>query len=162
MTAAVSHDVLQELAGHFGIATEFTDWLGEHREVSDETLISVLGALDVDASSDDLARTALAELANRRWRHVVPPTVVTRVGESTEVLVHVPDGASVQLAVELEEGGRVELEQLGEIGPGWEYYLDQLVASKTGAALPDFNDYYPAQREYYADLASEAGQCARE
>ncbi|WP_125106596.1 SRPBCC domain-containing protein [Gulosibacter massiliensis] len=56
----------------------------------------------------------------------------------------------------------VELEQLGEIGPGWEYYLDQLVASKTGAALPDFNDYYPAQREYYADLASEAGQCARE
>lgn len=134
MTAAVSHDVLQELAGHFGIATEFTDWLGEHREVSDETLISVLGALDVDASSDDLARTALAELANRRWRHVVPPTVVTRVGESTEVLVHVPDGASVQLAVELEEGGRVELEQLDHfVAP---HEVNGLAVGEAKFALP--------------------------
>ncbi|NQX27702.1 SRPBCC domain-containing protein [Microbacteriaceae bacterium VKM Ac-2854] len=38
-------------------------------------------------------------------------------------------------------------------GPGWEYYLDQLVASRTGAPLPAFADYDPAQRAYYRGLA---------
>jgi uncharacterized protein YndB with AHSA1/START domain len=37
----------------------------------------------------------------------------------------------------------------GNVGPGWEYYLDRLVASRLGGPTPDFADYYPAQREYY-------------
>ncbi len=40
-------------------------------------------------------------------------------------------------------------EQVGDTGPGWEYYLDMLVAARSGQALPDFADYYPAQREYF-------------
>jgi uncharacterized protein YndB with AHSA1/START domain len=43
---------------------------------------------------------------------------------------------------------------VGSVGPGWEYYLDNLVASRTGAAMPDFNDYYPSQKQYYLDLAA--------
>jgi len=38
----------------------------------------------------------------------------------------------------------------GDAGPGWEYYLDMLVAARSGQPLPDFADYYPAQREYFA------------
>lgn len=37
----------------------------------------------------------------------------------------------------------------GSIGPGWEYYLDRLVASRTGEAMPAFEEYYPAQKEHY-------------
>lgn len=37
----------------------------------------------------------------------------------------------------------------GDVGPGWEYYLDMLVAAREGKALPSFEDYYPAQKEYY-------------
>lgn len=37
----------------------------------------------------------------------------------------------------------------GEVGPGWEYYLDMLVASREGADLPSFGDYYPSQADYY-------------
>ena len=37
----------------------------------------------------------------------------------------------------------------GAYGPGWEYYLDNLVASREGAPLPDFADYYPAQSEHF-------------
>ena len=44
----------------------------------------------------------------------------------------------------------------GEVGPGWEYYLDNLVASRLGDAMPDFNDYYPAQKAYYVELAANA------
>jgi uncharacterized protein YndB with AHSA1/START domain len=43
---------------------------------------------------------------------------------------------------------------IGDVGPGWEYYLDNLVASRTGDKMPDFNDYYPSQKQYYLDLAA--------
>ena len=42
---------------------------------------------------------------------------------------------------------------VGEIGPGWEYYLDNLIASRDGTALPRFDDYYPAQKSYFEALA---------
>ncbi|WP_017571325.1 SRPBCC family protein [Nocardiopsis halotolerans] len=44
---------------------------------------------------------------------------------------------------------------LGEIGPGWEYYLDMLVASREGRDLPDFDDYHPAQKAYFEGLVPE-------
>jgi uncharacterized protein YndB with AHSA1/START domain len=37
-------------------------------------------------------------------------------------------------------------------GPGWEYYLDMLIASREGEPLPSFDDYYPAQEPYYQEL----------
>jgi uncharacterized protein YndB with AHSA1/START domain len=37
----------------------------------------------------------------------------------------------------------------GDAGPGWEYYLDMLVAARTGQPAPSFDDYYPSQRAHY-------------
>ncbi|WP_113701799.1 SRPBCC family protein [Nonomuraea lactucae] len=42
---------------------------------------------------------------------------------------------------------------IGEIGPGWEYYLDLLVASRDGTTAPSFDDYYPSLKAYFTDLA---------
>ena len=42
---------------------------------------------------------------------------------------------------------------LGDTGPGWEYYLDMLVATHTGGPTPDFDDYYPSQKAYYEGLS---------
>ncbi|MEU9337663.1 SRPBCC family protein [Streptomyces sp. NPDC048290] len=42
---------------------------------------------------------------------------------------------------------------LGSVGPGWEYYLDLHTAARTDGPLPDFADYYPAQKAYYDALA---------
>jgi uncharacterized protein YndB with AHSA1/START domain len=42
------------------------------------------------------------------------------------------------------------------VGPGWEYYLDRLVAAQTGGDVGsvDFDrDYYPAMLEHYRDQA---------
>ncbi|MBW4656808.1 MAG: hypothetical protein KME20_27735 [Kaiparowitsia implicata GSE-PSE-MK54-09C] len=33
-----------------------------------------------------------------------------------------------------------DLKLAGEVGPGWEYYLDMLVASREGKSLPSFGD----------------------
>lgn len=38
---------------------------------------------------------------------------------------------------------------VAEVGPGWEYYLDMLVAVREDEQLPEFGDYYPALAEHY-------------
>jgi uncharacterized protein YndB with AHSA1/START domain len=42
---------------------------------------------------------------------------------------------------------------MGEVGPGWEYYLDMLVAARAGQPLPAFDAYFPAQKAYFETLA---------
>jgi uncharacterized protein YndB with AHSA1/START domain len=58
-------------------------------------------------------------------------------------------------------GGRTDLrlvhhldteDSTGEMGPGWEYYLDMLVAARDGRPTPSFDDYYPAMKAYYEAL----------
>ena len=39
--------------------------------------------------------------------------------------------------------------EAADIGPGWEYYLDQLLAATTGTPMPNWDDYYPAQKAYF-------------
>ena len=42
--------------------------------------------------------------------------------------------------------------QAGQIGPGWEYYLDLLQWSMGERdPKPDFDDYYPSLQRYYED-----------
>lgn len=46
--------------------------------------------------------------------------------------------------------------QAADVAPGWEYYLDRLVAAESGAdvAAVDFDDYHPAQSNHYRALFS--------
>ena len=41
---------------------------------------------------------------------------------------------------------------IGEFGPGWEYYLDMLVATRDDLPTPNFDDYYPAMKPYFEAL----------
>ncbi|ACY22736.1 Activator of Hsp90 ATPase 1 family protein [Gordonia bronchialis DSM 43247] len=83
-------------------------------------------------------------------------------------IVTTDDYGSWHLLAELEESQGVTTLTFAQIlddedpsviensGPGWEYYLDRLGATLTGAD-PDavnFDDYYPAQREYYRALSA--------
>ena len=47
---------------------------------------------------------------------------------------------------------QVNRKAIGELGPGWEYYLDMLVAAREGNSPPKFDTYYPAQKEHYTAL----------
>ncbi|MEU8137320.1 SRPBCC family protein [Streptodolium elevatio] len=69
----------------------------------------------------------------------------------------------IEVLLAATEDGRTELrfvhhltdaDGVAEIGPGWEYYLDMLVASRDGTPQPDFDDYYPAQRPYFEAQAT--------
>jgi uncharacterized protein YndB with AHSA1/START domain len=46
----------------------------------------------------------------------------------------------------------INRKMMGELGPGWEYYLDMLVAAREEQAPPKFDDYYPAQKEHFTKL----------
>ena len=102
---------LVELAQAHGVATEFTDWRGEHVAAPAATIRAVLAALDVDASSEHAVETALEEASLAGWRRMLPPVLVLRQETSRAVPVHVRDGEDVRAWVELEEGGRRDLVQ---------------------------------------------------
>ncbi|MFP5416634.1 MAG: 4-alpha-glucanotransferase [Actinomycetes bacterium] len=102
----LTNSVLADLAGAFGISTEFWDWKGRHIEVDDTTVVGILAGMGVDASSDDAARAALADHAQRRWRRAVPPCTVVQEGASPQITIHVPAGTSASVWVRLEEGAR--------------------------------------------------------
>ena len=42
-------------------------------------------------------------------------------------------------------------ELASSVGPGWEYYLDRLVAAETGGDVGSivWDDYYPGQADHY-------------
>ncbi len=101
---ALNDATLDQLAEHFGIATEFWDWKGRHTVISDETVIAVLKALEVDASTPQKAAAALDDLRLRPWRRALPPCVVLEAGQPGWVSVHVDSGAPAQLSVRLENG----------------------------------------------------------
>jgi uncharacterized protein YndB with AHSA1/START domain len=78
---------------------------------------------------------------------------LSTVGESgswrLEVLLsHADDRTELRFVHHLDT-----TEQIGEMGPGWEYYLDMLVASRDGLPTPSFDDYYPSMKPYYDALA---------
>jgi 4-alpha-glucanotransferase len=102
---------LLALARARGVATEYWNWLGEHVLVPADTVRAVLGALGLDASTDEAAQVALGVDDERPWRRVLPPVVVTRSGWTPWVPVHLPHGTSASAWVELEGGGRRDLLQ---------------------------------------------------
>ena len=95
---------LTRLAEIFGIAQEFWDWKGRRVEIPAETIIGVLRAFDIDASSPELADEALSRIEERRWLRAVPACTVVEEGTGVHVDVHVPAGTEVSVYVELESG----------------------------------------------------------
>lgn len=66
---------LLELCAHFGISTFYDDIWGGHREVSHETLRSLLGEFGVRLEEGRGAAEALARFRDDAWRQALPPVV---------------------------------------------------------------------------------------
>ncbi len=77
-----------------------------------------------------------------------------------------PDDGGWELWFELDEAdGSTTLrfgqrlgpqDDVGSIGPGWEYYLDRLVAGRDGRDVASivWDDYFPALQPYYEELVA--------
>ena len=109
---ALSNPHLAELAAEFGIATEFWHGKGRLTEIADDTVVAVLAAMEIDASTPEAAEAAVRELRLRPWRRALPACTVLQQGASGAVKVHVPEGAWVDVWVRLEDGDHRDLRQL--------------------------------------------------
>ncbi len=97
------------------------------------------------------------------------PSVPLQVLECEPLLRYVveqgDDADAMRLRVSLAEtaagttvffGHRLASARLaGDYGPGWEWYLDRLVAAVNGDAMPDFADYSPQQKPYFERIAMD-------
>jgi uncharacterized protein YndB with AHSA1/START domain len=74
------------------------------------------------------------------------------------------EGAKMRVYCHLRESGGMTTLTLGQRvdanidvadwGPGWDYYLDRLMAARAGAPLPAFETYHPAFCDYYRALVA--------
>ena len=110
---------LIDLARQHGIATEFWDWQGNQRLIEESTIVGVLAAMSVDASSPEAIQLELVEKMERPWRRTLPAVVVlTQSAAERGVDVHLPHGDSVQVTLRLEHGQDViELVQVENLTP---------------------------------------------
>src|SRR4051812_46931220 len=125
---------LVELAKAYGVLTEYHDWQGRHTRVSRRTILAVLRALEVDASTDEAVERALVELDERPGRRILPDGVVLPGGQRAPVPAPAPDGATLQAWVDLEEGGRRVLEREQEDAEPRE--IDGVLVRKVTFTLP--------------------------
>jgi 4-alpha-glucanotransferase len=100
----VTTDPLAELAAAHGVAIEYLDQLRRPVHVARESIVAVLDALGVDASSPAAIREALAA---ERSRSDQPPVVVLRTSESRTVPIEGP------ARLTFEDGGTQDLAAAG-------------------------------------------------
>ncbi|MDT5174118.1 MAG: 4-alpha-glucanotransferase, partial [Mycobacterium sp.] len=80
------------------------DWSGQHVVVTESTLVAVLGALGVRASTEQDRNTALTAELRSYWARALPPTIVGRDGDQTRFWVHVTNGEPAEVWLQLEDG----------------------------------------------------------
>jgi 4-alpha-glucanotransferase len=111
---------LLRLAEAYGVVPDYWGFDGTHLLVAAPTLIAVLAALGVDASSPERVEVSLAHVSDAPWRRAVPAVVVLRAGEAPRVPVHVRDGDAVEVWLDLDAeagGGRREVRQVDVYTP---------------------------------------------
>lgn len=106
--------LLEELAANHGVTTGYHSQGGQWIDISDATLEYTLRALDVSLSADPTEQ----ELTDRlyldylaRSSRPLPAAVVAPAGAEKSFLVHVHAGASADVHIELEDGGKREVYQ---------------------------------------------------
>ncbi|MFH0244322.1 4-alpha-glucanotransferase [Streptomyces sp. HK10] len=106
---------LARLAAAHGVCTSYDPAPGRTIRVPDDTIVEVLAALGVDASTPDAVRDALARHAHEEAARLLPPTVVVRAASRGDAsppaasapvvrggVPPLPDGTA--LRVETEDG----------------------------------------------------------
>ena len=133
---------LRYLAAQAGIAVHWTNANGEPQEVADETLISVLGALGLDASSDIAVARSIDVVQAEQRESALAPLVTAEVSNPIRLQCALRD-SRVNWRLELEDGqaseGEADVSQSGEVlipgirTPG--YHRLQLGAESTTLAV---------------------------
>lgn len=113
-----------------GIERGFTDYRGEYRQVSEETVAHLLSAMGHDLDDEAGLAARARELDERSWRQVLPPVVVRRPMRDRHVPFAVlrPLLPTLGWRIQLEDGGSRE----GEFDPAGLPVLEERVLDGMG------------------------------
>ena len=159
---------LAALAAAYGVATEYIGSTGRPVAVTAETVVTVLGALDVEAGTPEAVAASLADVESGPWRRLLPPTVVVAADRSGSLTAHAPAGVALEVTVVTEAGvayptelgppgavleGRVAVPvSLPALEPGWHRLLASAGDERAEAVLvsaPDQVPYPPANERVW-------------
>ena len=79
---------LHRLAELMGVGVRYVGSDNKEHEIQDNVLVSVLGALGVDASSEDAIEKSTQDILAYRHGRIIAPTVLHTVGQCDEVTVN--------------------------------------------------------------------------
>ncbi|WP_073996103.1 4-alpha-glucanotransferase [Arcanobacterium urinimassiliense] len=117
MGAISDRSKLENLANSYGITADFWGYDGQHRSVSDQTLIQILESMGVEGLCDETIDAEIQKRQYKSWETVLPSCTVVRCGSYNTLAVHVPHGAQIEICVELEQGGARTLVQQDDFTP---------------------------------------------
>ncbi len=127
---------LTELAGRFGIATDYEDWSGRRIDVPESTLVAVLSACGVPAATEPERAAALTAQDRAYWSRALQPTILGRAGAPTSFWVHVTHGQPAEVWVQLEDGTvRTGIRQVDNFAAPFD--LDGRSIGEASFVLPD-------------------------
>ncbi len=101
-----------------GIERQFTDFRGETRQVSDETVLAILAAMGHTVDDEAALRREAEALDELDWVRVLPPVVVYRGQRSVALTFIAPMLPDIRWRVELEDGEVVEGSAVPDALPG--------------------------------------------
>lgn len=109
-------DALKELAGAYGIASEYTAISGERISASEDTLVKLLRAMGVDLGDGEMptqeqVHAALQAHRDQAASTPLPPTVAAVAGDPITFDVHVHAGAPADVKIILEDGSERDVTQ---------------------------------------------------
>ncbi len=127
---------LADIAGRFGVATDYLDWSGRRIAVPESTVVAVLAACGVPAETEPERAAALISHDRAYWARALPPTVLGQAGTQTTFWVHVNDGQPAEVWVQLEDGTvRTGIRQIDNFTAPFD--LDGRSIGEASFVLPD-------------------------
>ncbi|MGO1228485.1 MAG: 4-alpha-glucanotransferase [Brachybacterium sp.] len=117
---APDSSALRDLARDLGVSTQYWGWDGTLKDVADDTLHAILGALGAPASTEEDIASVRRARERAPWERTLPPVTVLREDRATTVPVHIEHGTAVSLHLRLEDGGRRDLHQAEDHTPPFE------------------------------------------
>jgi 4-alpha-glucanotransferase len=128
--------LLVELAGRFGIATDYEDWTRRRVNAAESTLVAVLAAFGVAAATEPERSAALAAHDREYWSRALPPTIVGRAGVRSSFWLHVTHGHPADVWLQLEDGTvRTGIRQVDNFTAPFD--LDGRLVGEASFELPD-------------------------
>ncbi|MET0498727.1 MAG: 4-alpha-glucanotransferase, partial [Steroidobacteraceae bacterium] len=103
----MNDDAFERLAQVHGIGVAYNDFRNEPREISRDSKLAVLAAMEIDASSAGNIDAALSKHDTVHWMRMLPPAVVVTSGMRAVLAVSVPldlKATSAAWSIMLESG----------------------------------------------------------